>query len=114
MVSALFGADRPSRSLVLPDLPYFIGFFLCESGNPATILTGKSYREQGRYRCVGSPKVGERLTSALDLEKEFKAAFPGAQMPPVTGLAIEADTTSLSGDGRATAWIEMLRIGPRN
>jgi hypothetical protein len=112
MLTVLFGDDQPNTLLETvvgaPKLPYFIGFFLCKVKD-ATVYTGTSYTKHGRYRCVDSPTEGGKgKATILNLGAEFMAAF-GKAAPPVTGFAIEADTTDLS-DGRASAWIRAIKF----
>jgi hypothetical protein len=116
MLTVLFGDDQPNtlleRAVRAPKLPYFIGFFLCKVED-ATVYSGTLYGRQGRYRCVDSPTEGSKgTTTTLNLGAEFMAAF-GKAAPPVTGFAIEADTTDLS-DGRASAWLRTIKLSSGN
>jgi hypothetical protein len=111
MVMVQFGRERFSGGLFLPPSPYFIGFFLCEKGRRGIPITGRSYARQGRYVCVGGPAPGREITSEINLDEQFRRAF-GRPPPPVTGFAIEADTTQVRSSGRASAWIKSLTIEP--
>lgn len=110
MVMVFFGTTKFSGGLFVPPSPYFIGFFLCDRGRRGVALTGRSYKQQGRYVCLDGPAPGREITSTLALDPQFRAAFGAQQTPPVTGFAIEADTTQV--DGLSSAWIKMIGIGP--
>jgi hypothetical protein len=112
MVMVQFGQEKLSGGLFLPPSPYFIGFFLCEAGRRDVPIAGRSYTKQGRYVCVDGPPPGRQVTSHIDLDKQFRRAF-GFAPPPVTGFAIEADTTQVSSDGRASAWVKAIAIRTR-
>jgi hypothetical protein len=109
MVMVQFGQEKLSGGLFLPPSPYFIGFFLCEAGRRDVPIAGRSYTKQGRYVCVDGPPPGRQVTSHIDLDKQFRRAF-GFVPPPVTGFAIESDTTQVGSDGRASAWVKAIAI----
>ena len=113
MVMVLFGHETMPGGFFVPPSPYFIGFFLCESGRRGVAITGRSYALQGRYVCVDSPAAGTQVTSEIDLAAQFRTAFGTATVPPIVGFAIEADTTQVNSNGRASAWIKSIAIRPR-
>jgi hypothetical protein len=112
MVIVQFGLEKLPGGFLVPPSPYFIGFFLCEVGRRDAPIAGRSYTRQGRYVCVGGPLPGREVTSHIDLDGQFRRAF-GFAPPPVTGIAIEADTTQVSSDGRASAWVKGIAVRMR-
>jgi len=114
MVMVQFGTQTFSGGFFVPPAPYFIGFFLCDAGRRNVFFTGRSYTRQGRYICLDRPVAGSELTSTVNLDEQFRAAFGSAlPVPPVTGIGIESDTTQVSSDGRASAWVRSISIKPR-
>jgi hypothetical protein len=108
MVMVSFGTEKFPGGLFRPPSPYFIGFFLCDSGHRGVPISGRSYTMQGRYICVDGPPPGKQITTVIDLDEQFRRAFQ-KPAPPVTGLAIEADTTQVAA-GRSSAWIKSIEI----
>jgi hypothetical protein len=114
MVMIFFGHDMLPGGLFMPPSPYFIGLFLCESGRRGVAMTGRSYTTQGRYICVDGPAAGQDTTSVIALDEIFHAAFHAATTPPVTGFAIEADTSQLGAEARSLAWTKSIKISSQN
>lgn len=109
MVMVFFGAEKLPGGFFLPPSPYFIGFFLCDQGRRGVHLAARSYTQQGRYICIDGPAPGKEITSVLALDEHFRAAFGARQAPPVTGFAVEADTTQVS-PGRSMGFIKSIEI----
>lgn len=114
MVMVFFGTEKYSDGLFVPTSPYFIGFFLCERGRRNVPLSGRSYPNVGRYICVDGPAAGQEVTSTISLDQIFRAAFRTGTVPPVSGFAIEADTTQVGRDARSSAWIKSIKITSAN
>jgi hypothetical protein len=114
MVMIFFGTEKLPGGLFVPPSPYFIGFFLCERGRRGTAITGRSYTRQGRYVCIDGPTPGNEIITVVALDEHFRGAFHGSAAPPVTGFAIEADTTQVGPNGRSSAWIKSIKIAPIN
>jgi hypothetical protein len=114
MVMIFFGTEKYSDGLFVPRSPYFIGFFLCERGRRNVPLSGRSYPTVGRYVCVDGPAAGQEVTSTIALDQIFRAAFRTGTVPPVSGFAIEADTTQVGRDARSSAWIKSIKITSAN
>ncbi len=111
MVIVQFGTEQLSGGFLRPPSPYFIGFFLCEKERRGVAITGRSYTQQGRYVCVDKPAAGTEVTSVINLADQFRAAFrTTGPVPAVSGIGIEADTTQVKSDGRASAWIKSIAI----
>ncbi len=61
MLYIFFGDKKlSSGSLLIPDSPYFIGLFLCESDPVNEPFTGRYYHTGGRYISHRSPE-GRRI-----------------------------------------------------
>ncbi len=114
MVMVFFGTEKLPGGLFMPPSPYFIGFFLCQNGRRGVPITGRSYTTQGRYVCLDGPPPGKEVISTVTLPDSFRAAFRAATVPPVTGLAFEADTTQVGSHARSSAWIRSIKITPSN
>jgi hypothetical protein len=112
MVMVFFGTEKLPGGLFVPSSPYFIGFFLCERGRRGVALAGRSYTRQGRYVCVDGPEPGKEITTTVALDEQFRSAFRNSAAPPVTGLAIEADTTQVGANARSSAWVKSVKIAP--
>ena len=64
MVYISFGHEKiPSGILILPNLPYFIGLFLCTGDKLNTPYIGKYYQEGGRFVCLAHAEPGNRPLS---------------------------------------------------
>jgi hypothetical protein len=109
MIMVSFGTEKLPGGLFVPASPYFIGFFLCERGRRGVAISGRSYTRQGRYVCVDGPAPGKEITSTIALDEQFRKAF-GASAPPVSGFAIEADTTQVGPNARSSAWVKSVTI----
>ena len=110
MVHVFFGKDKkPSGSAFVPDLPYFIGLFLCNGDRVGHAYTGRYFQEGGRYVCLQSAPVGQALVSRFDLRGGFQSIF-GALSQGVTGYSIEVDTTNAAGAGTSSATIKRIRF----
>jgi hypothetical protein len=114
MAMVFFGTATLPGGFFMPPSPYFIGFFLCENGRRGVAITGRSYTVQGRYVCVDGPPPGKEITSVVTLADAFRAAFHAATVPPVTGIAVEADTTQVGSHASSSAWIRSIQITPSN
>jgi hypothetical protein len=110
MVHVFFGNDKkPSGSMFVPDLPYFIGLFLCNGDRIGYAYTGRYYQEGGRYVCLQSAPTGQTLLSRFDLKGGVRSIF-GNIAQAVSGYSIEVDTTASVGAGRSSAFIRRIRF----
>lgn len=114
MVMIFFGNEALPGGFFMPPSPYFIGFFLCEKGRRRVAITGRSYTRQGRYLCIEGPAPGVEITSVVALDEAFRTAFRASTAPPITGFAIEADTTQVGAAARSSAWVKSIKIVPAN
>jgi hypothetical protein len=111
MVLVFFGTEKISSGhLIHPDLPYFIGLYLGQDDTVNVPYKGKSYHAGGRYVCLGNPQLGDTITSEFDLVQAFQTYFAKPSVPPISGLALEVDTTSSGNGGTAAAFIKRIEI----
>ena len=113
MVYVFFGHERmPSGELLVPDSPYFIGFYLCQAGTDEKEqpYVGHHYQKTGRYICVDHPGEGAEAVTSIDLRQEFRHSFALETVPPVSGISIEVDTTDAGNDGHAAAFLRKLEF----
>lgn len=115
MVMVFFGHERISSGhLMIPDSPYFIGLFLCKEGLVGKAHIGRYFKEGGRYVCLDKPNEGEFVTSEFDLIDGFKTFFEANEVPAVTGIALQVDTTPSKTDGKSMATVKSVEILKRD
>ena len=111
LVLVFFGEEKISSGhLAIPDSPYFIGLFLGRHDKVNKAYKGNYYHEGGRFVCLGNPKPGETIISEFDLFDAFKKYFQKDEVPSISGVALEIDTTSSADDGRAVAFIHNIEF----
>jgi hypothetical protein len=111
LVLVFFGEEKISSGhLAIPDSPYFIGLFLGRHDKLKKAYKGNYYHEGGRFVCLGNPKPGETVISEFDLADAFKRYFQKDEVPNISGVALEIDTTSSDDDGRAVAFIHSIEF----
>ncbi|NOT42727.1 MAG: hypothetical protein HOP13_19795 [Alphaproteobacteria bacterium] len=102
MVHVFFGAaKRSSGSLFAPNLPPFIGLFLCATDRVGFPYVGRHYQEAGRYICVDRAEPERALTTRFDLRQGFRTAFGADLRDAVSGFAVAVDTSSSKGPSQA-------------
>ena len=102
MVHVFFGeTKRASGSMFAPNLPAFIGLFLCASDRVGVPYIGRHYREAGRYICTDRAEPEHTLTTRFDLRQGFRTAFGQDLHDTVSGFAVEVDTSSSKGPSQA-------------
>jgi hypothetical protein len=109
MVYLFFGEPRPSDHLFLPATPFYIGHFLGRSEQLFHPFIGKRYRQTGRYVCLATPEPGQEVVSKFHFAEAFRRWFNHQEAPPVSGIAIEVDTTDLPG-GSSSAFIKRISL----
>src|SRR6516225_9457716 len=98
MVYVFFGQERhASGLLVIPDSPYFLGLYLCESEATNKPFRGRYYHGIGRYICVERPRLGVPVTTDFPIAETFTRVF-GHQPPDISGFAIAIDTANARGN----------------
>ena len=111
LVLVFFGDEKISSGhLTIPDSPYFIGLFLGRHDKVNKAYKGNYYHEGGRFVCLGNPKPGETVISEFDLADAFKRYFQKDEVPSISSVALEIDTTSSADDGRAVAFIHSIEF----
>ena len=111
MVYVFFGKDRlSSGSLLIPDSPYFLGLFLCESGSTNEPFTGRYYHAGGRFLCVDRPPLGELVTTEYPIADAFTRIFGKDQAPDISGFGISIDTNNAKGNGVARAFVRKIEF----
>ena len=107
-----FGSEKiDSGSFAVPNVPYFISFFLGEKEQEGKPYKGNFYQKGGRYFCIPCKNpVGKTVTTEVNFSDLFKKEFGKNDVPPITGLAIEIDTRDT--EGAAQAFIESIEILP--
>jgi hypothetical protein len=113
MIYVFFGKDRiSSGSLLIPDSPYFIGLFLCESGKTGEAFQGRYFQAGGRYICVDRPTPGSLVQSDYPIAEAFTRVFGKAQAPDISGFGISIDTASAKGNGAAKSFLRKVEFLP--
>jgi hypothetical protein len=111
LVLVFFGDENISSGhLAIPNSPYFIGLFLGRHDKVNKAYKGNYYHEGGRFVCLGNPKPGETIISEFDLADAFKRYFQKDEVPSISSVALEIDTTSSADDGRAAAFIHSIEF----
>jgi len=111
MVYVFFGDEKiSSGSLLIPNSPYFIGLFLCQSDPVGHPYRGRYFHAGGRYVCADQTKVGETVTSSFAITDAFKRYFDKSEAPFISGLAIAIDTESAKGSGAAKSFIRTIEF----
>jgi len=110
-VIVFFGYDKVSSGhLLIPNSPYFIGFFLGREEVVGKSYVGRYFKKSGRYVCLGNPKTGELVTSEYDLVSAFKQEFKRNKVPPISGVALAIDTTKAKDGGKAGAYLRSIEF----
>ncbi|MDT8447361.1 MAG: DUF3047 domain-containing protein [bacterium] len=100
-----------SGSFAIPNVPYFISFFLGEKEQENKAYVGNYYKKGGRYFCLPcAPKLNQLVVTEVPIADLFKKEFGQAQVPPITGIAIEIDTRDTQGT--AQAFIQSIEVLP--
>jgi hypothetical protein len=109
MVYVFFGEEKVSSGhLLYPDLPYFIGLYLCKDDKINTPYKGSAYHEGGRFVCLGNPPPQTTVISEFDLSRAFQTYFEKTEVPPVSGFAIEMDTSDSGDEGKAAGYVRRI------
>ena len=105
-----FGTEKiSSGSFAVPNVPYFISFFLGEKEKVDQAYLGNYYKEGGRYFCTPCQNpVGQTVVTEIEVAELFKKEFGKTTVPAITGLAIEIDTRDT--EGVSSAFIEKIEL----
>jgi hypothetical protein len=111
LVVVFFGYDKISSGhFLIPNAPYFIGFFLGKEEQVGKGYVGRYFKKGGRYVCLGNPKPGEMVTSEYDLISAFKRKYEKDEAPIISGIALAIDTTKSGKGGKAGAFIKSIEF----
>lgn len=101
MVYIFFGKERrASGSMFVPDSPYFLALFLCESDATDKPFKGRYHHASGRFICVARPQPGAIDATDFPLAETFKRVF-GKN---------EVDTSNVTGSGAAKSFIRRIEF----
>jgi hypothetical protein len=111
LIVYIFFGDKKlsSGSFVIPDCPYFIGLFLSKDDKINKPYKGRYFHNGGRFVCVGNPEAKETVISEFDLVSAFQTYYKD-EVPAITGLCLEVDTSSSGDGGKATAFIKCIEF----
>jgi hypothetical protein len=113
MVYISFGHEKmPSGLLVLPNVPYFIGLFLCKDDKLHTPYIGRYYQGGGRFVCLAHAQPHQTVVSEFDLAAAFRTYFEKSEVPPITGINLGVDTSDAGDGGTAAAYIKTIEFLP--
>lgn len=91
-----------SGAFYIPDLPYFIGFFLGENATEGKAYTGNFYKKGGRYLCIPCYNpTGKTVVTNVEISEKFKSLYKQSDVPPVSAIAIETDVRDTNGVSKA-------------
>jgi hypothetical protein len=111
MVYVFFGDEKlSSGSLLVPNSPYFLGLFLCQSDPVGHAYQGRYFKAGGRYVCVDRAKAGETVTTDFEINDAFKRYFGQSDTPYISGLGIAIDTDGAQGKGTAKSFIRSIEF----
>ncbi len=111
VVIVFFGYDKISSGhFLIPNSPYFIGFFLGQEEQVGKGYVGRYFKKSGRYVCLGNPKPGETVISDYDLVSAFKRKYEKDEVPLISGVALAIDTTKSGNEGKAVAFIKSIEF----
>ncbi|MBI4774983.1 MAG: DUF3047 domain-containing protein [Deltaproteobacteria bacterium] len=111
MVIVFFGYDKiSSGNFLIPNAPYFIGFFPGKNEQVGKGYLGRYFKKSGRYVCLGNPEPGKTVISEYDLISAFKKEYEKDEAPIISGLALEVDTSSSGNGGKAVAFIKSIEF----
>jgi len=111
MVYISFGNEKiPSGLLVLPDVPHFIGLFLCKDDKLNTPYIGRYYQEGGRFVCLAHAEPQQTIVSEFDLVTAFRTYFEKGEVPPISGINLGVDTSDAGDGGKAAAYVKTIEF----
>ncbi len=111
IVLVFFGYDKISSGhFLIPNTPYFIGFFLGKDDVVNKPYVGRYFQKAGRFICLGNSKPGETVISEFDLITAFKTYFEKDEVPIISGIALGVDTSRSGNGGKASAFIKRIEF----
>ena len=111
MVLFFFGKEKlSSGSLLIPDSPYFLGLFLCDTDPVDQAFNGRYFKAGGRYICVDHAAVGQSVVTDYPLAEAFRRTFSKTEVPEISGIGISIDTESAKGNGVAKGFVKTIQF----
>jgi hypothetical protein len=111
MVYVFFGTQKISSGhFLVPDSPYFIGLFLCDSDPIGEGFQGQYFKAGGRYICIDRAPKGKEITTEFKIAETFKLMFGKSAAPPISGIGIGIDTEHAKGNGVAKSSISEIEF----
>jgi Protein of unknown function (DUF3047) len=111
MVYVFFGSEKiHSGSFLVPDSPYFIGLFLCDSGPVGESFKGRYFQAGGRYVCTDRASQGEEIITEFPIAEAFRPLFGQSHAPAISGLGVGIDTENAKGNGVAKSFISEIEL----
>ena len=110
MVYIFFGKERHSSgSLLIPDSPYFLALYLCETEATNKPFKGRYHHASGRFICVERPQLGATVATEFPIADTFRRVF-GKEPPDISGIALAIDTANAKGTGVAKSFIRKIEF----
>ena len=111
MVYIFFGTEKiESGHFLVPDSPYFIGLYLCDSDPVGQAFTGRYFKAGGRYVCIDHATIGKEVVTDYAISDAFKQFFGQKQPPPISGVGVGIDTENAQGNGVAKSFISEIEF----
>jgi len=111
MLYIFFGKEKmESGSMLIPNSPYFIGFYLCDNDQVNVPYFGKYFKVGGRYVCVNKPEKEKVVVTELNLKEWFIKLYKGNVSPIITGISLGFDTRFAEENGIASAFIKKIEF----
>ena len=111
MVYVFFGTEKiSSGSFLVPNSPYFIGLYLCDTDPVGEPFKGRYFQQGGRYVCIDHAPKGDVVVTDYAIAQAFKEFFGQSQVPPITGLGVGIDTESAKGNGVAKSFLSEIEL----
>ena len=110
MVYIFFGKERhASGSLFIPNSPYFLALFLCETEATNKPFKGRYHHASGRFICVERPQLGAMVATDFPIAETFRRVF-GKEPPDISGIGLAIDTANVKGAGIAKSFIKKIEF----
>jgi hypothetical protein len=111
MIYISFGEEKiSSGSIILPNVPYFIGLFLCKNDQLNKPYIGTYYQTGGRFVCLGHPQPNKTIVSEFDLVTAFRTYYEKSEVPPISGINFGVDTSDTGDGGKAAAYVKTIEF----
>ena len=111
MVYVFFGSEKISSGhFLVPDSPYFIGLYLCDSDPIGQGFQGRYFKAGGRYVCVDRAPQGQEIVTDFPIADIFKQFFSQSRAPAISGLGVGIDTENAKGNGVAKSFISEIEV----